>query len=82
MHFHRKILAADLMFARPMEVHLHQLVGRIAQFQRAACAEIELNGVAVVDGVIRGLAPGQFQRRELALMVASISIGDCCEPIP
>ena len=60
-------LAADQVFTRPVKMHLHQLVGGIAELQRAALGEIELDGVAVVDDGIGGLAPRQFQRRQLRL---------------
>jgi hypothetical protein len=34
MRLHRKTLAADQMFARPVKMHLQQFVGRVAELQR------------------------------------------------
>jgi hypothetical protein len=53
------------MFAGSVEMHLQQFIGGVAELQRAALGEVELNRVAVVDDGVGGLAPGQFQRRQL-----------------
>jgi hypothetical protein len=55
------------MFAGPVEMHLQQLVGGIAELERAALSEVELDGMAVVDDGVGALGPGHFQGRELRL---------------
>jgi hypothetical protein len=57
MRFHRKTFAADQMFARPVKVHLQEFVAGVAELQRRALGEIELDGVAVVDDRIGRFAP-------------------------
>ncbi|MHC2680324.1 hypothetical protein ACVJDU_001888 [Bradyrhizobium diazoefficiens] len=67
MRLHRKILAADHVLARPVEVHLEQLVFDVAERERAAFGEVELDRVPVVDDGVGALAPIQLQRRQLRL---------------
>src|SRR6266567_6480417 len=55
------------MFAGPVEMHLQQLVGGVAEFQRASFGEIELDGMAIVDDGVGALAPRKLQRRQLRL---------------
>jgi hypothetical protein len=55
------------MFARPVKVKLLQFVFDVAERQRAALGEIQLDSVAVVDDGVGAAGPADSKRRQSRL---------------
>jgi hypothetical protein len=62
VHLHSEALAIDSVLARLMEVELRQSVGSLAKADDTTFAEIELDGVAVVDDRVGPRLPTKIER--------------------